>query len=326
MKRPASFESAASSSTQAPLCPDCQDAGAQRDARRETWCQGFCWIHARARGFLPPNASPSMLAKPLRASPVKGGRAQVLCPLCDLEGAAMPARSEAWCQNHCKRHANELGFLPPGRTQLRRSPARVHFLTKAHEGKQRRLRCQESSCPLRARGEHGELRLCKGHCLWRQRLHRYASTLSSTPGGRPPPSTSSLARWLRKQLLLAFLGRLLPSQTALLRSIPRWQQSLRAYLRQHHRDRQAANRELADMDREDLEADAAARRGLILRRDQSLLAQASVGDGGHSSIGFNYHSEPALGRFCTVSQKWKPLLFKVPGMLGTEMMHGIATW
>ena len=160
--------------------------------------------------------------------------------------------------------------------------------------------------------------LCKAHCRWREQWQTYDSALRCSPDGRPPPSTSPLARWMRRQSLKVFLCRLHASQVAKLRLIPKWQRSLQAYWVQHNCVRKAAEQQKQSMAREDINAESAAWRGFVLRRDQKLLEDACTQGGSAAKVGFNYYIEHSLRRFCPTRQEYQPMVFKVPGMMGCE--------
>jgi len=121
---------------------------------------------------------------------------------------------------------------------------------------------------------------------------------------------------MRRQWLKVFLCSLCPSQVAKLRLIPKWQRSLRAYWVQCHRDSKAVEQEKQSMAREDLDAESASWRGFVLRRDQHLLENARRQEGTGAQVGFNYYIEHALQRFCPTRQEYRPVIFKVPGMMG----------
>lgn len=222
--------------------------------------------------------------------------------------------------NHCWRHAVGLGYKPVGQKRFRLPAAAEHELTAPAEGQQRRRVCSESGCPRRARASVGGVGLCKAHAHWRQRLQAYVSFLSCSPHGRPPPSTSSLASWMGRQQICGFVGKLAKSQASLLRDIPKWQRSLRSYASQRYHEEAAAARGSYDMANEDLDADSAAWRGHVLRRDADLLAQTHRDDavGTAAAAGFNYYLERGLKRICSASGQMKPVIFKLPGMLGCE--------
>jgi hypothetical protein len=227
-------------------CPECSAEGRKTPARTEAWCQGLCQRHATARGYCAPTRAVS----PVRRSPSLRGhrRAPELCPDCSAEGRKTPARTEAWCQGLCQRHATARGYCAATCDALlvRRSPARPEELT-TRDASQRRRKCADKECDKRAQRSvfesPGVVKMyCKRHGEWyrvREVLFFFETTFridrNICPYQRPDAETelcqrppfsegcdglSQIAYWLRRQKRRLFYKRLNSDQSRALRALP----------------------------------------------------------------------------------------------------------
>ena len=213
-----------------PMCALCARAGVDHPSRSESWCKGLCKQHARSMGYREPGRK----TPPRRRTP--GGQ-RVPCPDCKEECLEFPARTEKVFQGYCRRHARARGFISPGR----KAPARDADLVNAHG--QKRRRCQEDGCVMRARICLEATHLCLGHAAWRNSFKKYSDLASASCLGQALAPQSKLGLWMQRQRCRMLMKGLSASQAKMLQSLPARQRSMAAFRKQMFQDVVAASRE-----------------------------------------------------------------------------------
>ena len=250
------------------MCAICKQNGVDRPSQSFAWCKGLCKEHARSMGYQEPGRS-----KPARAKSLSGQRPRAYCKDCIEEGITRKCQSDAWCRGFCMRHATQRGYRhAPSFGSVRHAPAASALLVQA--GTQRRRSCQEAGCLQAARCKHAGLHVCAAHATWRRRFTEYRQYLASSISGCPPGTQTTLGLWMRRQLKRMFLKMLASSQTSMLQSLPKYQQSPADFLRQHYQDARTSAREFRGMRSEDLDYDSVVHKAKILKRDMHLLDEA----------------------------------------------------
>ena len=138
-------------------CPDCARNGQFQPAQSAAWCKGYCWHHARARGF--------HLAPRTKVRTKFEIRSRGLRRLAQLRHAIR-------CDRFLRAHSTTV-FGLRGR---RATDAQL----TSKQGGRRRVRCEEVGCKRRAQATYGTMMLCKSHARWHRCCERLSNYMKTT--------------------------------------------------------------------------------------------------------------------------------------------------